>query len=42
MTALSLEKYAEFTGDIELKLDAADCVAMLSDERLTHEEVFAR
>ena len=42
MVVLSLEKYAELTDDIELKLDEADRMAALSDERLTHEEVFAK
>ena len=42
MVVLSLEKYAELTDDIELKLDEADRAAALSDERLTHEEVFAK
>jgi prevent-host-death family protein len=39
---LSLEKYAELTDDIELKLDEADRMAALSDERLSHEEVFGK
>jgi len=42
MVVLSLEKYAELTDDIELKLDEADRAAALSNERLTHEEVFAK
>ena len=42
MVVLSLEKYAELTDDIELKLDAADRVATLSDKRLSHEEVFQK
>jgi len=42
MVVLSLEKYAELTDDIELKLDEADRAAALSDERFTHEEVFAK
>ena len=42
MVVLSLEKYAELTDDIELRLDEADRAAALSNERLTHEEVFAK
>jgi len=42
MVVLSLEKYAELTGDVEFKLDEADRAAVLSDKRLTHEEVFAK
>ncbi|MCL1808329.1 MAG: type II toxin-antitoxin system prevent-host-death family antitoxin [Clostridiales bacterium] len=42
MVVLSLEKYAELTDDIELKLDIADCTAAASDVRYTHEEVFSR
>ena len=32
----------EITGDIESKLDEADCAATLSDTRYSHEEVFKR
>jgi prevent-host-death family protein len=42
MVVLSLEQYAELTDDVELRLDEADRVAALSQERLTHEEVFAK
>jgi prevent-host-death family protein len=42
MVVLSLEKYAELTDDIELKLDEADRAAALSDVRYTNEEVFSR
>jgi prevent-host-death family protein len=42
MVVLSLEKYAELTDDIELKLDEADRAAALSDVRYTHDEVFSR
>ncbi|MDR0770040.1 MAG: type II toxin-antitoxin system Phd/YefM family antitoxin [Burkholderiales bacterium] len=42
MVVMSLEKYAELTDDLELKLDEADRVAAVSDERHTHEEVFSR
>jgi prevent-host-death family protein len=42
MVVLSLEKYAELTDDLELKLDEADRAAAVSDERYTHEKVFSR
>ncbi|MFZ3130081.1 MAG: type II toxin-antitoxin system Phd/YefM family antitoxin [Desulfosporosinus sp.] len=42
MVVLSLEKYAELTDDLELKLDAADREADLTDVRYTHDEVFSR
>ncbi|MCL1858223.1 MAG: type II toxin-antitoxin system prevent-host-death family antitoxin [Oscillospiraceae bacterium] len=42
MVVMSLEKYAEITNDIELKLDEADKFAEQSDSRLTHEDVFAK
>jgi len=42
MVVLSLEKYAELTDDIELKLDVADRIAALSDERFSHEDVFRK
>ena len=42
MVVMSLEKYAELTDDLELRLDEADRAAAASDERLTHEEVFSR
>lgn len=42
MVVMSLEQYAELTGDIELKLDEADYAADLADERHTAEEVFGR
>ena len=42
MVVMSLEKYAELTVDIELKLDEADKVAEISDVRYSHEEVFTR
>ena len=42
MVVLSLEKYAELTDDIEIKLDEADHMAEASDVRFTHEEVFSR
>ncbi len=42
MVVMSLDRYAELTDDIELKLDEADRAAAASDERYTHEEVFSR
>jgi prevent-host-death family protein len=42
MVVMSLEKYAELTDDLELKLDEADRAAAASDTRYTHEEVFSR
>jgi len=42
MVVLSLEKYAELTEDIELKLDEADRAAAASEIRYTHDEVFSR
>lgn len=42
MVVLSLEKYAELTDNIELKLDEADRTAGSSDVRYSHEEVFLR
>ena len=42
MVVMSLEKYAELTDDIELKLDEADLIAASSNIRHTHEEVFTR
>ena len=42
MVVMSLEKYAELTDDVELKLDEADRAAAASDVRYTHEEVFSR
>lgn len=42
MVVLSLEKYAELTDDIEIKLDEADKEADSTDVRYTHDEVFSR
>jgi prevent-host-death family protein len=42
MVVMSLEKYAELTDDLELKLDEADRVSASSDIRYTHDEVFSR
>lgn len=42
MVVLSLEKYAELTDDVELKLDEADNQAKSTDARYSHSEVFSR
>jgi PHD/YefM family antitoxin component YafN of YafNO toxin-antitoxin module len=42
MVVMSLEKYAELTDDVELKLDEADRAAEASSIRYSHEEVFSR
>jgi len=42
MVVLSLERYAELTDDIELKLDEADKEADSTAVRYTHNEVFSR
>ena len=42
MVVLSLEKYAELTDDIELKLDEADKEAGSTNVRYSHDEVFSR
>jgi prevent-host-death family protein len=42
LVVLSLEKYAELTDDIELKLDEADREADLTAVRYTHDEIFSR
>jgi len=42
MVVMSLEKYAEITSDIELKLDEADRFAEHSNLRLTHDDVFGK
>lgn len=41
MVVLSLEKYAELTNDIEVKLEQAEREAKLTDVRYTHDEVFS-
>ena len=41
MVVLSLEKYAELTNDIELKLDESDKEADSTNKRYTHDEVFS-
>ena len=42
MVLMSLEKYADLTDDLEMKLDEADYAAELNDERDSAEAVFAR
>lgn len=42
MVVLSLEKYAELTNDIELKLDESEKEADSTDIRYSHDEVFSR
>lgn len=42
MVVMSLEKYADLTDDMELKLDEADKAAEISEVRYAYEEVFAR
>lgn len=42
MVVMSLEKYAELTDDIQLKLDEADKAAALDDTRYTTDETFSR
>ena len=42
MVVMSLEKYAKLTDDIETKLDEADKMALSSEMRYTHDEVFSR
>lgn len=41
MVVLSLERYAELTDEIEMKLDEADKEADSTDIRYTHDEVFS-
>ena len=40
MVVLSLEKYANLTDNIEVKLDEADRQGAMAEERLSHETVF--
>ena len=40
LVVISLEKYAELTDELELKLDEADKAAA-ANQRLTHEEIFS-
>ena len=42
MVLMSLEKYAELTDELEIKLDEADYAAELNDMRDSAEAVFAR
>lgn len=42
MVVMSLEKYAELTDEVEIKLDEADKAAALDNTRYTHDEVFSR
>ena len=42
MVVLSLEKYAELTDDVEIKLDEADKEAESRDIRHSHDTVFSR
>jgi prevent-host-death family protein len=42
MVVMSLEKYAQLTDDIELKLDEADKAATLDNTRYTPDETFNR
>jgi prevent-host-death family protein len=42
MVVMSLEKYAELTDEVELKLDEADKTAESDNVRYTHDEVFSR
>ena len=37
-----MEKYAELTDDIEIKLDEADREAETTNVRHTHDEIFSR
>lgn len=41
MVVLSMEEYASLTDNVEIKLDEADRQAIMTDERLSHEEVFS-
>lgn len=42
MVVMSLEKYAELTDEIEIRLDEADKEADLTDKRYEHEEIFKK
>jgi prevent-host-death family protein len=42
MVVMSLEKYAELTDDVKIKLDETDKAAATNDVRYTHDEVFSR
>ena len=40
MVVLSLEEYSKLTDGVEAALDKADRIALESDARMSHEEVF--
>lgn len=40
IVVLSLEKYASLVDNVEMKLDEADKIAEITEERLSHEDVF--
>lgn len=42
MVVLSIDAYTNLTGTVERALEYADCMAALQEERLTHEEMFAK
>ena len=42
MVVLSLEEYARLTERLERRLDEADRMAEISEERLSHESVFSK
>lgn len=42
MVVLSIEQYSALTDDVELKLDAADQAAAMTDIRYSGDEVFKR
>ena len=41
MVVMSIEQYSKLKDSLELKLDEADRMAEMTDERLSHEDVFA-
>lgn len=40
MVVLRLEKYASLVDNVEMKLDEADKIAEITEERLSHDDVF--
>ena len=40
MVVLSLEEYASLVDNVEMKLDEADKIAEITEERSSHEDVF--
>ena len=40
MVVLSLAEYANLVDNVEMKLDEADRMAKITDERLDHDDVF--